>query len=249
MKRRLFISAMAVFIAAVLSCTSVVPAFAGASVEGIPVINIEGINSDTLYENIGTHEERAVFVPSQEAILKASARLALPLSRVLIDRDFRRFGDTFIPVAYDIFDPISCNPDGTSKYNVGIKSDMTLPQGYQFDRTLTFNYDWRHDPMSVADDLKAYIDYVKRETGSKEIDLIQTQRSQVSLKIEAELLEKYEELRQRRRGQVIYATENPSCPACGMGMPAGFLSSITSHEGSEPCSNCGMLIYWTGQRV
>ncbi len=83
----------------------------------------------------------------------------------------------------------------------------------------------------------------------KEIDLIQTQRSQVSLKIEAELLEKYEELRQRRRGQVIYATENPSCPACGMGMPAGFLSSITSHEGSEPCSNRGMLIYWTGQRV
>lgn len=172
MKRRLFITALAVFITALLSCSSVVPAFAGASVEGIPVINIEGINSDTLYENIGTPEERAVFVPSQEAILKASARLALPLSRVLIDRDFQRFGDTFIPVAYDIFDPISCNPDGTSKYNVGIKSDMTLPQGYQFDRTLTFNYDWRRDPMSVADDLKAYIDYVKRETGSKEIDLI-----------------------------------------------------------------------------
>ncbi len=83
----------------------------------------------------------------------------------------------------------------------------------------------------------------------KEIDLIQTQRSQVSLKIAAELLEKYEELRQRRRGQVVYATEVPSCPACGMGLPAGFLSSLTSHEESEPCSNCGMLVYWTGQRV
>ena len=83
----------------------------------------------------------------------------------------------------------------------------------------------------------------------KEIDLIQTQRSQVSLKIAADLLEKYEELRQSKKGQVIFAIENPSCPACGMGLPGGFLGAITSHEDSEPCSNCGILLYWTGQRV
>ncbi|HNX75729.1 MAG TPA: hypothetical protein PLM07_03385 [Candidatus Rifleibacterium sp.] len=83
----------------------------------------------------------------------------------------------------------------------------------------------------------------------KEIDLIQTERSQVSLKIAADLLEKYEELRQRKKGQVIFAIETPSCPACGMGLPGGFLGSITSHEDSEPCSNCGVLLHWTGQRV
>ncbi len=83
----------------------------------------------------------------------------------------------------------------------------------------------------------------------KEIDLVQTERSQVSLKIESDLLEKYEELRHKKRGQVVFPTENPSCPACGMGLPGGFLSAVTSHEGSEPCSNCGVLLYWTGQRV
>jgi len=83
----------------------------------------------------------------------------------------------------------------------------------------------------------------------KELDLLQTQRSQISLKIAADLLEKYEELRQKRRGQVLFPTENPSCPACGMGMPAGLMSAVTSHEGAETCSNCSMLIYWTGQRV
>lgn len=171
-RSRLFKSVLAAFLAIVFSFSSAVMAFARAAVEGIPVINIEGINSDTLYENIGTDQEREVFVPSREAILKASARLALPLSRVLIDRDFQRFGDTFVPVAYDIFDPIACNPDGTSKYNVGIKSNTTLPAGYHFDRTLTFNYDWRRDPISVADDLKAYIDYIKLETGSAKFHLI-----------------------------------------------------------------------------
>jgi len=160
------------FLVALFALSTAVAAFADAAVAGIPVINIEGINSDTLYEDIGTPRERAVFVPSREAIVRASARLALPLARVLVDKDFQKFGDTFIPVAYDIFDPIACNPDGTSKYNVGIKSDMTLPANYHFDRTLTFFYDWRRDPISVADDLKAYIDYVKRETGSKMFHLI-----------------------------------------------------------------------------
>lgn len=83
----------------------------------------------------------------------------------------------------------------------------------------------------------------------KEIDVIQTQRSQVSLKIEGEILEKYEELRQKKRGQVVYPVETPSCPSCGMGFPAGFVSAVTSHEGAEPCANCSVLIYWTGQRV
>ncbi len=83
----------------------------------------------------------------------------------------------------------------------------------------------------------------------KEIETIQTQRSQISLKIEGDLLEKYEELRQKKHGQVVFPAETPSCPSCGMGFPAGFVSAVTSHEGAESCSNCSVLIYWTGQRV
>jgi len=82
----------------------------------------------------------------------------------------------------------------------------------------------------------------------KEIEDLKTQRGQCSLGIETGILEKYEELRQKRRGQVLYAVESPSCPACGMGMPAGFISSITSHDGAESCSNCNALLYWTGLR-
>lgn len=82
----------------------------------------------------------------------------------------------------------------------------------------------------------------------KEAELVQTQRSQVSLKIDGEILEKYEELRRKKKGQVVYPVENPSCPACGMGLASGFLSSVTAHDGAECCSNCGVLLYWTGYR-
>lgn len=82
----------------------------------------------------------------------------------------------------------------------------------------------------------------------KEIDLLKTERGQCSLGIETGILEKYEELRQQRRGQVLYACESPACPACGMGFPGGFLNSLTSHENAESCSSCSALVYWTGLR-
>jgi hypothetical protein len=82
----------------------------------------------------------------------------------------------------------------------------------------------------------------------KDLETLRTQRSQMSLKIESDLLEKYEELRHSKKGQVIFDTDNPSCPACGMGLPGGFVSAVSAHDEAEKCSNCGVLLHWTGQR-
>ena len=78
--------------------------------------------------------------------------------------------------------------------------------------------------------------------------MIHIDRSQVSLKIDSSLLGKYEELRREKRTQVVYGVENPSCPACGMGLPAGFVSAVSAHDGAEICSNCGVFLFWTGYR-
>lgn len=93
--------------------------------------------------------------------------------------------------------------------------------------------------VRIADEIRAL---------KKDIDIIQTERSQVSLKIDADLLEIYEEIRRQKHGQAVFAIEVTSCPACGMGLPAGFISSLSTHDGAENCSNCGVLLYWTGLR-
>ncbi|MGM0600557.1 MAG: zinc ribbon domain-containing protein [Candidatus Rifleibacteriota bacterium] len=82
----------------------------------------------------------------------------------------------------------------------------------------------------------------------KDIENLRTQRSQMSLKVESDLLEKYEDLRHNKKGQVIFDTDNPSCPACGMGLPGGFVNAVSAHDEAEKCSNCGVLLHWTGQR-
>ena len=82
----------------------------------------------------------------------------------------------------------------------------------------------------------------------KEIELVKTERSQMSLSIEADSLEMYEDLRQQKKGRVIFDIDVASCPSCGMALPGGFVSSASSHDGAEKCSYCGILLYWTGDR-
>jgi predicted nucleic acid-binding Zn-ribbon protein len=83
----------------------------------------------------------------------------------------------------------------------------------------------------------------------KEIEIFKTQRSQIALKIDSDSLELYEDLRQQKKGRVIFDAEEASCPACGMSLPDGFVSSVSSHDEAEKCSYCDVLIHWTGQRI
>lgn len=82
----------------------------------------------------------------------------------------------------------------------------------------------------------------------KEIELLNTERSQIALKIDSESLELYEDLRRKKKGQVIFDAESSSCPACGMGLPGSFVAAVSSHDEAEKCSYCDALIHWTGQR-
>ncbi len=101
---------------------------------------------------------------------------------------------------------------------------------------------------------KQHLEMVKIRTSEeiigdkKQLELIVTERNQASLKIEAKILTKYEELRKKKKGQVLFGIDTSACPKCGMGLPAGVLSSIKSSQEAEKCDNCGIYVYWTGPR-
>ncbi len=82
----------------------------------------------------------------------------------------------------------------------------------------------------------------------KQLELIVTERNQTSLKIDSRVLTKYEELRKKKKGQVLFGIETSACPMCGMGIPAGTLSAIKSSTDAEKCDNCGIYVYWVGPR-
>ncbi|MDD3001133.1 MAG: hypothetical protein PHF29_05200 [Candidatus Riflebacteria bacterium] len=81
-----------------------------------------------------------------------------------------------------------------------------------------------------------------------EIEILKTQRSQETLSIDTFILEKYEELRHTKNGEIIFGVDILACPKCGMGFSAGFQNLLKSHDDGEFCPNCGVFLYWTGNR-
>lgn len=82
----------------------------------------------------------------------------------------------------------------------------------------------------------------------KQLELIITERNQASLKVETKVLTLYEDLRNKKKGQVLFGVDAPACPKCGMGIPAGKLGAIKASEDAEACDNCGTYLFWVGAR-
>lgn len=149
----------------------------------LPVVYVPGFG-EPIYRNPGTEEEVSVFPPETDAILKAVPDILKALGAVLIANDYDSFGKHAINAADKILSEAGCNPDGTSKENIGI-DPCTLPYEdrhkdavYAFDNKeidneseFRYTYDWRLDPIDNAKGLYEYIKQVKEFTGHDEIIL------------------------------------------------------------------------------
>ncbi len=153
--------------------TVVLPVFAAEKKsKGVPVIDVDGIFSETLYLNAGTSGETALFPPDATEICKTLSRLAWPDRVFTVDNFWDAAGNAIIPNVKALLEPLSCKADGTSKYNVTVKDDWSLPKNYHFDSLLEFGYDWRMDYMDAAKTLNDYICFLKEQTGCEKVALI-----------------------------------------------------------------------------
>ncbi len=149
----------------------------------LPVVYVPGFG-EPIYRNPGTEDKVSVFPPETDAILKAVPDILKALGAVLIAKDYDGFGEYAIDAADKILSEAGCNPDGTSKENIGI-DPCTLPSEdrhktavYAFDNKdiedeseFRYTYDWRLDPVDNAKGLRDYIKQVKEFTGHNKIVL------------------------------------------------------------------------------
>ncbi len=170
---------ISVFLCLVLIFGSVLPSLASEPKTAFVVVS--GMNTFPLYK-----DGEKVFPTSTKAIMKMASKLILPLVGFFADGDYDKLGDALFPAALEAFDSLSCNPDGTSKYDVAttvfpanagnytelFKDEISDEIGvvnagieaYGAENTYFFNYDWRLDPLKHADELNTFIKNVKAET-------------------------------------------------------------------------------------
>lgn len=141
--------------------------------EVTPTILVSGIASRDIVKYPGKGNEEVLFPPSANQILAAmDTDTYLNLAAFAAARDWDKLTDAFVPVANKVLSDFSCNPDGSSKPDVGIDWNFEPVTAYSKDSRFEFCYDWRLDPMDTAKKLSDYIEYICRETGHEKVNIV-----------------------------------------------------------------------------
>ncbi|MDD6146524.1 MAG: hypothetical protein PUB43_05755 [Oscillospiraceae bacterium] len=169
--------------------------FVLASAEQVtPVIVVSGMNCFPLY-SAETGEQ--VYPPSTDRIMSVVKTAVPALIKFLPSKDWQTLGDDLFEEVYtELFDIISFGDDAESLYS--LYTDLFPESVDHYPETLLnedadedevglirtaadavgaenvyfFNYDWRKSPMDHADDLKAYIENVKKERNADQVMII-----------------------------------------------------------------------------
>ena len=173
MKLRFSVKLLSVIVAAALLITPLAGLTAYARqrtlVQNFPLIEIPGFMASDIYEDKNDRNSKEIFPWSTDDILQTVKNCIPALMKFLVTKDYDALADTIIPEAKALLEPSFCNPDGTPVGDSGAYMAYPAEKDIHKNSTLTFRYDWRIDPVEVAAELDAFINYVLKATNSTKV--------------------------------------------------------------------------------
>lgn len=158
---------LTVLISIIIALGSVLPCFAAVEKCGcgeLPVIYVAALGSAQVVRDTGTQDETVLFRPETERALKIFAPAVPAAAKLLIDKDYDKFGDVLIECVNELFGDLALDGDGNSKPNVATADRHPDSAEHGTDRSYYFGYDFRLDPVDIAKKLHTYIEEVKELT-------------------------------------------------------------------------------------
>ncbi|MFO7584151.1 MAG: hypothetical protein R6W69_05420 [Anaerolineales bacterium] len=83
----------------------------------------------------------------------------------------------------------------------------------------------------------------ERDTLLNNLENLQAERAATHNTIPANLIEKYEQLRQKRRGLAVATISDNACDACGAGLTPGQGQTVRMAAQLVECPSCGRLLF------
>ena len=196
MKKRI----ISIILAFTLIMGCVVPAFAGDTssaeatvTESYPFIMIRGMNFGGLTYKAGTDEEQNTFggVDAKELI----GAIFKGIGSAIWHRSWNAFADVVCDYCSDIMGLMACDENGNSKYDVSVESyPLALSNYPEFVESLGgndemgiikkavdlygaenvyyYNYDWRLDPLTNAEDIDALVNQALKDSGKSKVNIV-----------------------------------------------------------------------------
>lgn len=184
---------ISIILSIVLIVSAVIPAFAAGSgtslTSSVPVILIRGDSNEISYDN-GTKTFTIdklieIFGNSEDgSISEAAQNILYPfIVKGILFNDWDDYYEAVYKEISDVFDPIKLDANGNPKDDTGIlqwqkdniasamKVDRADKNGRYAESTYQFYYDWRLDPIELADQLHEYIEGVKKATGHDKVSM------------------------------------------------------------------------------
>lgn len=153
-----------------LSSMSVI-AFAASGKNSYPIIYVHGFMSSDINADKDDPDSELYFPMQTEHILDGVKEAVPALGALVLKGDWDAFGNGIAPVLENIFYGLYNNPDGSTKENSGTYFEYPTKEEIKNSDEIDFDYDWRRDPIEIADDLNDFVKYVKKVTGKKKVSL------------------------------------------------------------------------------
>lgn len=142
----------------------------------VPVIFVSGLEGE-YYKGLSTETEEddvRIWGPSTDVILDVVFSNIVPLIFHLIFNNYDKLALLLANAANEIFGDFSCDENGIPNPDTGKKeeSDYALKDGFGYENSYCFRYDWRLDMKTIATQLDEYIGFVMELTGSDKVSLV-----------------------------------------------------------------------------
>lgn len=165
---------LGVILAFVILLTSVLPMFAFAEeaeekAYTCPHVYVPGFMSSDIVTDKTDPDSKLIYPWSTEDILKMVKGLIPALGRLSLTRDWDRFAEDVNTETGKFFGPSMVDGNGMPADGSGVYFEYPEPESIAMNSELTFRYDWRVDPLEIADELNDFIEYVCDCTGSDKV--------------------------------------------------------------------------------
>lgn len=174
------ISLLICLVLVITSVLFVVPSASAAEGADVPVIHISGANAQiTRYNDQGV-KETVYPVQLPDGFVEEKAKEFLPVfAKAFFTQEWEEFCDVLVNILVPVFEPMALDKNGEVKD--GSRADWTWSRATLKDKknadgkysptAYPFYYDFRLDPMVIADMLHAYIEDVLYVTGADKVVL------------------------------------------------------------------------------
>lgn len=137
-----------------------------------PYIYIHGFVGNVIYDDPSSPDAKALFPPEADAIIDMVKNCAPALSVYLLNKDADTLSKTLVPELTKLLGGVFLDEEGNVPNKSGIKFTWPSKSSINKYSRLAFEYDWRLDPMEIADQLDAYINYVCEASGCDKVSIM-----------------------------------------------------------------------------